>query len=215
VTTPSVGLFGSGATGLTQTAVGLPQTPPVVVGSYQNDLPAYFRSPLSVGAGAARAFGRQSHTRVHVSAEWFDRSGIFTVLNAAPIPAPTPSGTVSSDVTYGLLSVANIAVGLEHQKSYRLKLYGGFHTDFSGNEAGSNSTLSTWNIYDASVGIALKFGRSEVTMGGVYAWGSAPLQPAPLIPPEVNQPPLPEPNAVYRQFTILVGFNFPYAKKSP
>ncbi len=177
------------------------------------DEPVAFSLQAGGPVWAARAFGSRSRTRVHLSVEWFDRAGVFTVLDAAPIPVPGTSDSVSSDTTYGLASLTNVAVGLEHEKSERVKLYGSFRTDYSGAEAGSNSTLSTWNIYHVGAGLSLKVGKSSVTMGAVYAWGSAPLLSGPLLPPEANLPVLPQPDASYRAYTILIGFNFPYAKR--
>jgi hypothetical protein len=71
VTTPSLGLFGSGNSGLDRSAVGQDvdqdgSSVTEITTDFQEGLPADYDSPFSIAFGGARSFGR---SRIHLSAE--------------------------------------------------------------------------------------------------------------------------------------------------
>ena len=216
VTTPSIKVFGDGKTSLDRTASsqGLaPGDEPFTrfASDLQEKLPSTFDSPFSIAFGGARSFGA---ARVHFSAEWFDKVPNLTILDSDPVFDLTTGEEFSSDVTYGLEQVFNVAVGYEHVFSDRLELYGGFHTDFSGNVEGNNGTMSNWDIYHISGGIMLVLGRSSVTLGTVYAFGSAPTDRGiDFIPDGGNDLNIGAGNTIkYRRLTALLGFQLDFSK---
>lgn len=175
VTTPSVGIAGSGRaaydeTLITQDLDGNGISFSDVTSSTQKDLPVTYKSPLSVGGGAAY---RKGPARIHASAEWFDAVPAYDVLE--PDPVILPDTTMAAfGLTQEFTSVANVAVGAEYQFRPKLTGYLGFRTDKSAIDGtvSGNTSLSRWDIYHVSGGGTFNIGASDFTVGGIVAWGS-------------------------------------------
>jgi hypothetical protein len=207
VTTPSIGLFGQGETSYDHTFVGQtvdengnPLTD--IATNTQTPSPEY-HSPFSIGGGAARLWG---DTRLHFSAEWFTKAEEFTVLDAEPFEAQSSGEIIETALYHALDSVFNVAVGVEHTFSEGLQAYGGFRTDFSGlgRESGNNGSVSYLNIYHLSGGAVFKAGGQDITLGGVLAFGSAPIARDNILH-EIGKGSAAEWR--YLRFTFVVGIN--------
>ena len=212
VTTPSVGIAGSGKAAYDQTLItqdldGDGNSFSDVTSSTQQDLPVTYKSPLSVGVGAAYQKGS---ARIHASAEWFDAVPAYDVL--APDPVLLPDTTMAAfGLTQELGSVSNIAVGAEYQFGPKLTGYLGFRTDQSALEdtSSSNTSLSRWDIYHVSGGGTFALGPSDFTIGGIVAWGSDVTQTGiDFIPGDDDPVELPDqlPLKFFR-FTFILGFS--------
>ncbi|HEX9723146.1 MAG TPA: hypothetical protein VGC53_02570 [Vicinamibacteria bacterium] len=205
VTTPSLGLFGSGISGLDQSAVG----PDVdqdgssvteITTDFQEGLSADYGSPFSIAFGGARRFGR---SRIHLSAEWFDGVGQKNILEPEPFASQSSGETIRYDTSYQLDAVLNAAVGLEHRFESDLQIYAAFSTDFSAapSDSGSNSTLASWDIYHLSGGSTLAVAGQEVTLGLIYSFGSSAIGENELgLSPDLG--------VSYRRLTFVIGVGF-------
>jgi hypothetical protein len=212
VTTPSVGIMGTGKAAFDQTLItqdlnGSGVSDSDVTTSTQKDLPVTYKSPLSVGVGAAYQKGS---ARIHASAEWYDGVPAYDVL--APDPVILPDTTMAAfGLTQELESVSNIAVGAEYQFGPKVTGYLGFRTDNSAldNESSDNTSLSLWDIFHVSGGGTFTMGSSDFTIGGIVAWGSDMTRRGiDFIPGDDEPVDLPDQLAVkFFRFTFILGFS--------
>jgi hypothetical protein len=205
VTTPSLGLFGSGDAGFDQSAVGQDVdqdgiSTTEIATNFQEGLSADYASPFSFAFGAARSFNR---SRVHISVEWFDSIGGKSILEPEPFTAQSSGATISYDTVYEADSVLNAAVGIEHRFARGLQFYGAFSTDFSAADEGSpsNSSFSNWDIYHLSGGSTFAVAGQELTAGIVYSFGSSPIGDN-----EIGLTPTLD--VSYKRLTFVIGVGF-------
>ena len=159
-----------------------------------------------MAAGAARAFGP---TTVHVSAEWFNSTGLYTVIDSQPFQSQTSGETIDTAVRQELDSVVNVALGVEHVLGSGVKAYGGFHTDFSAASPDTLSNLSValWDLYHFSGGATFDAFGQDFTLGGNVALGSRVIDKRDDDAARLIGLPDSADISVY-QVTILLGFNF-------
>lgn len=210
VTTPSLGLFGSGAAGNTTSLLGVDANgdgfpdPPFLETTTQDGLAAEYRSSWAVGAGAS---WQRGGTRLHLSAEWFAPVGRFTVLSLPPDESGSTSGV---ELTQQLASVFNAGVGVQHDFGSDMALYGAFRTDFSASvgDPTVNAAVSDWDLYHLSAGFAFRIGDSRFTLGATGSFGGHTRPLATPIPPEdLPGAGLDAPVEIrYRRLVFLLGF---------
>lgn len=154
MTTPSLGIWGSGISGLDRSAVGQDvdqngSAATEIATDFQEGLSADYSSPFSIAFGGARAFGR---SRIHLSAEWFDGVGLKNMLEPEPFASQSSGEMIEYDTRYQADAVLNAAFGLEHRFESDLQVYAAFSTDFSAapSTSGSNSSVASWDIYHLS-----------------------------------------------------------------
>jgi hypothetical protein len=176
VTTPSVNLSGSGATFFSRTSAGFDIDGDGTVDSvygvdYQEDLDSKYPSKWAVGAGAAYAFGA---TRLHFSAEWYSDVETFKVLDPEPAVWESTGEPVDFPLEHELGGLINWGIGLEHNFSNGVAVYGSFSTDLSASSAGSsaNLALTTWDIYQVIAGTSFTLAKTDLNLGLGYAFGS-------------------------------------------
>lgn len=169
VTTPSIHISGSGQLGLNISTVG--QDTALLAVSIQPNLPAEFKSPLSVGAGGGLRIGR---TRLHASAEWYDAIAQYVVIQGEEFVAQQPAQIVPVDAVQASAEVLNWGAGLEHALSPNLSAYLSYSTNKSGLtddiERASLSALPM-DIGSISAGTDFGIGPARFTLGLGYAWG--------------------------------------------
>jgi len=209
ITTPSLGLFGSGKTAYTISIAGVDANrdgrpdAPILVTDEQEDLESDYHSPWAVGVGASRHFGR---TRVYASAEWYGSVDRFEVLELAP------GSPGAARLGEELRSVLNGGLGFEQALSDDVSVYGAFHTDFSAavGTASENVSVSDWDLYHWSGGLSFRFRDNRFTLGASWARGSRSRPVDSPIPPQ-DLPSLGLDRNVeirYSKITILLGFVF-------
>ncbi|MCZ6918244.1 MAG: hypothetical protein O7I93_15830, partial [Gemmatimonadetes bacterium] len=169
VTTPSIHISGSGQIGVNISTVG--QDTAVLAASVQTNLPAEFKSPLSVGAGGAVRIGA---TQLHASGDWSDAFAPYGVIQGEEFVAQQPATIVPVAVEQALAEAFNWSAGLEHALSPNLSAYMSYSTDNSGLtddiERASLSVLPI-DIRSISAGTDFGIGSARFTLGLGYAWG--------------------------------------------
>jgi hypothetical protein len=215
LTTPSLGLYGRGHTGVNNTAVGPKlngdSSPDYVEADYQTGLKAGYRTPLSLGAGAT--FKLDSF-RIYGSTEWFARVNRYAVMTGRNFVGQTSGVSIPNIVTSELTSVLNYGVGLEYLYRPDLKFYGSFLTDFTARPADTDTNLSPadWNIYEFVGGAAFKVRSSSFALGLGLGFGSRNIERGPGAFPAV--PSLTIPGAAagekfsYASAKLILGFSF-------
>jgi hypothetical protein len=213
VTTRGLGLYGSGdvtsnktIVGQTVDAEGNPLT--FIATDIQHNVEAEYRSPFSIAGGASRAFGA---TAVHLSVEWFEAIGLYQVVKAEPFAAQSTGEMIDPSVNQALDSVINVGVGTEHLFDSGIRMYAGFHTDFSGasRDPAANLTLSKWDLYHVSGGATFDFQGQDITVGADIGFASDTIQgdPEDLFRPAT----LPhEVEVGFSRITLILGFNFTF-----
>jgi hypothetical protein len=211
VTTPSLGIGGTGDVTYDDTFVGQAVddqgNPLTFIALNQQKVDSKYKSPISIGFGAARGFGR---TRVHLAAEWFNKTDKFTILDTKPFQAQSSGETITTDLVRELDQVFNVAFGVERDVNERLYGYAGFRTDFSGlgRESSGNDSVTLLNIYHLSGGATVRFKDNEFTLGGVLSFGSAPVARELAIPEELEL--TTEATVSYFRFLTILGFSFDF-----
>jgi hypothetical protein len=215
LTTPSLGLYGRGYTGVNNTAVG-PQpntaaSPDYVEADYQSSLKAGYRTPLSIGAGATIKF---DFFKIYASAEWFSRVKSYAVMTGSDFVGQTSGLTVPNVVTAELKSVVNYGVGLEYIFRPDLKFYGSFLTDYTARPDNTSTNVSPadWNIYEFVGGAIFRLNRSHFALGLGVGFGKRNSVTSPGVFPPVPRLPLAGVSSSqdfsYSSAKIILGFSF-------
>ncbi len=171
LTTPSLHISGSGQLDFNISVIRPDSS--LLAANIQTDLPAEFKSPLSIGGGFGLQFGK---TRLHASAEWFDEIPSYFVMQGESFQVQELEDAVFAvDAVQSLDEVFNWAVGLEYAFSKKVNGYASYYTDNSGLtdkiERASLSTLP-FNIKSISLGADVIVGPILMTLGAGYGWGS-------------------------------------------
>jgi hypothetical protein len=209
ITTPSLGVLGSGKAAYTLSLAGVDANqdgvvdPPTLATETAEELDSNYHSSWAVGAGASHKLG---DTRLYMSLEWYAPVDRFVVIELPTVPAE------SSRLTQELASVLNAGVGFEHVLNPDISVYGAFHTDFSALEGGARANLavSDWDLYHWSGGASFRIRDNRFTVGASWAHGSKRRVLESPIPPET----LPdagvgaEVDIRYSKLTFLLGFVF-------
>jgi hypothetical protein len=213
-TTPSLSLLGQGRTLLNLSSVGQDSAgagvrDPRFVAAYEDGLDANYRSPWSLGLGAAYGFGS---SRLHFSAEYFARNNQFVIIDGGEFVGQSTGDTVALILTDQQDEVFNFGLGFRHTLSTQVTGYASFRTDFSSvDEDDQDPTISApLNLYFITAGAALKLPLADITLGLGYGWGSSSV---PVIVPD---PPggadvfdqLPESfKMIYRSLRFIFAFS--------
>jgi hypothetical protein len=170
LTTPSIHISGSGQLGFDTGVFGTDTT--ALAATVQPDLPAEFKSPLSVGGGAALRLG---NTRVHASGEWYQAIDPYFVMQGQDFVAQQPPDTLTVDAVQALDEVLNWAVGVEHAFSPGVSAYVSYLADNSGlteNVQRAGLSLIPIDISTVTAGAEFGVGAIRFTLGFGYGWGS-------------------------------------------
>jgi hypothetical protein len=170
VTTPSLHISGSGQLGLNQATL-LPDSAAQLALTVQTDLPATYKSPLSVGAGGALRVGG---TRIHGSGEWFQAIDSYVVIQGSDYVTQQPQVTREADAVHEAAEVVNWGMGLEQAFSGKVSGYASFATDNSALDDSLERTgLSTLpiDIKTITAGFDFATSRALFTVGVGFGWG--------------------------------------------
>ena len=174
----------------------------------QHKLDAEYKSPFSIAGGASRAFG---NTSIHLSAEWFESIGLYKVVQAEPFPAQSTGEVIDPSIHQALDSVLNVGVGTEYMFESGIRMYAGFHTDFSSasRDPAANLTLSKWDLYHVTGGATFDFRGQDITLGADIGFASDTIQSN---PDDIFRPiTLPDNAEVgFSRITVILGFNFSF-----
>lgn len=216
VTTPSIKIYGSGATGVNIASVGWDYNDDGVIdtlmaANYQQDVSADYRTPLSIGIGAAYRLG---NTNLFASAEWFGEIDKYDVMKTDGFTAQTTETWIPNGVTGKSESVINSGIGLEQTFTETFRGYLSFCTDYScsPSRGEANVALTNWDLYHIAGGTIFNLANASWTLGLGYAWS-----PTTYLGEEEVVPPLTGNNIrigsgknafKYRNYSFYFGFSF-------
>ena len=204
ITTPRIGFYNNGSSGTNNTLDG--ENPfdedeniTYVAADYQKDVPADFKSPLSIAVGTTFKIDR---TNVYVSAEWFNSIAKYSVISPRPFTAQIGSDTLYNGVTGQANSVVNVGVGLQHTFNESWSFNASLTTDFSASDSDIENEISfaSWDIYHLMLGGAINLLNVEITLGLGYAFGSENMKKKIIVPA----------SAVYTSPASFEGLKFSY-----
>lgn len=172
ITTPNLRLFGTGSASSNRFFVNADSSE--LISSAQLDLPATYKRPLSVGAGAGWTL---SKVRLHASAEWFSSLDTYNVMKGAEFNAIKPADQSSQlEVEHATSAILNWGSGIEYRMSASFTGYLSFYRDHSSRVAGefaSAVAIMPIDINNLTLGSNFRVGRVLLTLGGGFGWGRA------------------------------------------
>jgi hypothetical protein len=196
VTTPAVGIWGSGKVSFNATSAGESS---FLSASVQKGLPVTFRSPWSAAGGAT---WRGDGTAVHTTVEWFSAVDPYEILSPEPAPVAGSPSTIPLTFVGAATSVVNFGVGFEQRLSERFTLYGGAARNASSWRLESE-TLAGWDLVDVTAGVSFTRRRGRLALGVGYAWGSQDV-PQAIAPPDLDAT-RPTTEAKFSRWTISIA----------
>ncbi len=178
LTTPGLGLFGSGNVFVTNTSSGLDEDqngvedPPYLSSNHQEGLSASWQSPLSLAGGVSLESGA---TRYHLTVEWFN--AVKTRQAMEPVPFRSQSDPIeiqTFNLAYGAKSLINFGLAFEHAFTPKFSIYSAARSDFSAipSHDADNMQISNWDLWHLSGGASFVFLNMEFTSGLQYSFGS-------------------------------------------
>ena len=220
VTTPSLGLMGSGEMfDRVYSSGGYdPNDPtgaePFLQVDAQEDLDTDWRSPLSIAAGAAWHVGA---SRLHVTAEWFDAVERYDVIDPARYEIQSRPGEFDrADLSYAADRVLNYGLGLERIFSERFSLFTSYRLDQTTSHRDRTDRINTtaWDLHHVTAGASFELLSMEFTAGLQYSWGEVDLDPVLDLGENIDDDIVlaNEPGTLrFERLKVLLGFNLPFA----
>ena len=179
--------------------------------NYQQEVAARHNLPFAIGFGAGYKLGKH---RIHFSAEWYDAVARYNVMDTESFTAQSNGEEYNNLVDSELKSIVNYGFGAEFYLKEHLKFFVSYATDFSTSilDTRTNLSVSTWDVYHLSGGASFQIGRSEITFGLNYAFGSEKLKGPVKIPEREIANDLVDllenSDLDYNRLKFLIGFSF-------
>lgn len=213
ITTPGIGVFGSGSSLVNSTRTGFDIDDDgiddnLLAGNYQQDVDADFRSSWAYGFGAGYKIG---NLKANFSGEYIEGVDFFKILDTQDFVAQSTGDTISVHLTHETQSVFNYAIALEYAFGEHTKGYASFASDFSAGIAGGRSTLTAVNydLFHIGGGAAFTVGRWDLIVGGVYAFGNDKVRQAfNITDPGGLTESLANADVRFSRIRVLFGFSF-------
>ncbi len=219
LTTPGLGLLGSGKVLTTDTTSGLDQDddgivdPPYLSSNFQEDLSASWQSPLSVAAGVSLKSGSSAY---HFTMEWFNAVQTQQAMNPDSFTSQSdPAETRDYNLAFGAKSLINFGVAYQHSFPGKMAIFAAFRSDFSSipSKDADNLQISNWDLWHLSGGASFNFLDMEFTAGLQYSTGSGTserfinfnVSESGIIPQETETF-----DIRYRRLKAIIGFNLPF-----
>jgi hypothetical protein len=176
LTTPGLGVMGSGSVYQTASVSGIDQDDdgtvdePFLAANHQEDLSSSWQSPLSIAVGAS---WKPSSTGIHVTAEWFNAVSSRKALDPDAYTSQSDGAPQSYNLNYGARSLVNFGVAFDHEFTRTFALYGAFRSDFSSlpSKTEDSMQLASWDLWHISSGASFTFMSMEFTAGFQYSFG--------------------------------------------
>ncbi len=231
LTTPSVGLYGSGSVQRQNSVIAISDNPADMTENYlimdrKKDVSASYKHPLSIAFGVNF---QTEKTRIALSAECFFKIGTYSVMKPGAEPFLYPSTYADSsgvknqidgylNVKVAARPVFNIGIGWSQVLYRQLSLLMGAYTDFSSYSPTPSSQdllhgFDQFDIYHISTGLSYQRQKQTLTLGFTYAF-----TPNQKVPPYtvINQDPVNSGDAVLssNSFSVVLGYTYFFAKYS-
>jgi len=206
LTTPSTNLFGSGSASVLTSKANVDTLNgiyPDLASNFQDELPSYYKSPLSIGCGAAYYW---ENTVLYFSAEWFNKVDNFQVMEPESFVGQSTGEVYEYNINYSLKSVINFGIGIKHIFSETFIYYGGITTDKTAhNSAYPNPfTLSTWDIVHVLSGGEFKIYNFSVTLGLSYGFSGKLFNKFDFLESVKNE----NSDVIYHQLDFIFGLTY-------
>ena len=195
-------------------------TDDIYVINSQRDLDATYKTPLSIGAGTGIRIGR---SLIHLSAEWFDKVPLYTIIQSEPFTGQSTGETIQMTVVDEFRSVINFGGGAEVFVNPKLALFASFATDysvapqditrFSELENVTNNTTFRADIYHFGFGTDFKTKFANLTLGATYATSKETFDRTIEIDEGMDSM-TSTAEMIYGRWRFLVGFEFPFLNKA-
>ncbi|VAX15458.1 hypothetical protein MNBD_IGNAVI01-428 [hydrothermal vent metagenome] len=205
LTTPSINLFGSGdvAVILSKANNDTLSTVPNLTNNYQKGISAKYKSPLSIGFGAAYYWEK---TVLYFSAEWFNNVSSYLIMNPDDFIGQSTEKKAQYNINYSLKSVFNYGFGIKYTLSKNFIYYGSISTD---NTAYDNNnpnalTLSTWDIIHIGSGTQFNFKHLSITFGLSYGYSGNLFKNFNFLGLFKNE----TTDVIYHQIDVVFGFTY-------
>ncbi|MEN8192765.1 MAG: hypothetical protein ABFS12_08095 [Bacteroidota bacterium] len=206
LTTPSINISGSGNASMLisrANADSLQNKTPEFISNSQENLTAYYKSPISIGFGGAYYW---RNTVLYFSAEWFNRVKDFLVMEPSSFIGQSSERTINYNVNYSLKSVFNFGIGIKYIFSDNFIYYGGISTDESAYnpESFNPFVLSTWDIVHIRSGAEFKFHDLSITLGFSYGYSGELFGNFNLFGIFKNS----KTDVIYNQMDVILGLTY-------
>ncbi len=206
LTTPSINLFGSGSASVLASRANidtLQGTYPDLSNNYQDELPTYYKSPLSLGFGAAYYW---RNTVLYFSAEWFNNVNNFLVMEPESFVGQSSGEVYNYNINYSLRSVFNFGFGIKYLFNENFIYYGGIITDKTAYNPDSQNpfVLSTWDIIHIRSGAEFKFYNMSITLGLGYGYSGNLFGNFNFLGVFKNE----KTDVIYHQIDVIFGFTY-------
>ncbi len=214
-TTPSINISGSGSTGLHYFLDGIDSNNDGIddvefESNYQDKIPSKYNSSWAAGFGGAY---RYKKVKLHISAEFFNKTNKFRVLETESFIVQSSGLEKRNEFEQELGEVFNFGLGFDYISSSDLIISCSFITDNTGNNSNTVTKIafSNYDIYHISGGATFSIGKSDLTLGLAYSFASDKLAQA------LNLTPIQESNIIgtvseteikLQRIKLLIGFNF-------
>jgi len=227
VTTPSVGLFGSGSVQRENSIIVVSENADDLKDNFlimdrKTDVKARYKHPLSVAFGINY---QTTKTRLAISAEYFSGINSYNIMEPDAEPFLYPTSYLDSADIKPLIDsylnveniarpVLNAAIGFSQVIYKQLTLVLGASTDFSSYTSDGTDELmhgyGGWNIYHFSSGFSYHKQKHTITLGLSYA-----ITPSENIPPYtiINQNPAVTTARMSAQsYSIVLGYTYYFTR---
>jgi len=223
LTTPSLGLFGSGRVYTSSSVSGLDLDPdpgiddPYLSANLQEDLSATWKSPMSLAFGAS---WKAASTGYHMTVEWFNSVKTRQAMEPDDFHSQSdPSEVNSYNLSFGAKSLINFGVAFDHAFTKKFAMYGAFRSDFSAipSEKADNLQISNWDLWHISSGASFTFLDIEFTAGFQYSFGSGDSDRFINFNLDDNGDVIGDfgtHEITYRRLKALIGFNMPFGESA-
>ena len=212
VTTPGVRLYGKGERIIdeAESLGGVDGQGDYLAADFQEDVPAYYKSPISAALGLSMFFNKQR--ALHTTVEVFEKVDEYEVLDLQPAFSQSTGLPIDNDLSTSSEGVVNVAVGYEEYFSTRFTGFVSVSTDYStaAEEQFTNLAVTRWDLYHLTGGATFGLGNALLTMGLGYSFGSenstriAAPQDDGLA--EILGDPVPS-EIEFQRFKIILGFS--------
>ncbi len=219
LTTPSLGLLGSGSAHTDDSLSGFDAFPPegsadtYLAVNYQPDLSPTFKSPLSMAVGAAYHF---ENTSLYFTAEWFNSMGKFNLLSPDPFQSQSHPDKINDyDISYSTRSIINWGLAASHKFSSIFSIYMSFWSDQSilNQDDDPQMMMAFWNLLHSNLGASFEFMDIEFTAGLGYSHGSGSSSHFISFNFDDHgdvEGSFPETDITFNRLKFLIGFNLPF-----
>lgn len=216
ITTPRLGFYNTGSSGLNQTIDGVnlagdDDEITYLAANYQSDVSANFKSPWSTAIGTTFKIER---TNIYISAEWFSPISRYEVIPVQIFTSQIGSETLYNGVTSESQSVINLGIGIQHTFNNLYTINASITSDFSTSirDSDTNLSIASWDIYHLMLGGSFQILDSELTLGVGYAFGNDQVKhktdPPDLVPQFSLASFFNGANFSYKTYKAVIGFAF-------